>query len=124
MTYASPAAVKPFVQKGQLKMLGVVMSQRYPTLPDLPTIRETAGMESYDVESWFALFAPAGTPDAIVKRLNAEVRQALQTPGIANQLVEMVGTPSFEDADQARVFVRSEIKKYASILNTSNIGRE
>ena len=121
MTYSSPAAVKPFVQKGQLKMLGVVMSERYPPLADLPTIRETPGMEAFNVESWFALFAPAGTPDAIIRRLNAEVRQALKTPEIANQLTEMVGSPSFEDVDQAREFVRTEIEKYGKILGTLDI---
>ena len=121
MTFSSPGAVGPFVQKGQMKMLGVVMSKRYPALPELPTVQETPGMSSYDVESWFAMFAPANTPSAIVSRLNAEVREAMRNPEVADKLIKGVGMPSFEDEAQAKVFVANEINKYARILKDLNI---
>jgi tripartite-type tricarboxylate transporter receptor subunit TctC len=102
-------------------MLGVVMGERYPTLPNLPTIKETKGMEGYDIESWFALFAPGATPDSIVQKLNTEIRREMQIPEVANTLLEMAGKPSMEDPDEARRFVHAEIRKYANILRASKI---
>ncbi|HSW19563.1 MAG TPA: tripartite tricarboxylate transporter substrate binding protein [Ramlibacter sp.] len=121
MTFSSPGAVSPFVQKGQMKMLGVVMSKRYPALPDLPTVQESPGMAAFDVESWFAMFAPANTPAPVVRRLNAEVREAMKTPEVAEKLIKGVGMPSFEDEVQAKAFVANEIAKYARILRDLNI---
>lgn len=121
MTFASPGAVAPFVQKGQLKMLGVVMSNRYPPLKDLPTVHETPGMEAFDVESWFAMFAPANTPPEIVRRVNREIREAMKVPAIAEKLINSVGTPSFEDEVQAKQFVASEARKYSRILKELDI---
>lgn len=121
LTFSSPGSIAPFVQKGQMKMLGVVMSRRYPALPDLPTVQESPGMSAFDVESWFAMFAPANTPPAIVSRLNAAVREALKNPEIADKLIKGVGMPSFEDDQQAKAFVATEIGKYARILKDLNI---
>lgn len=121
MTFSSPGAIGPFVHKGQMKMLGVVMSKRYPSLPDLPTVQEAPGMAAFDVESWFAMFAPANTPPQIVSRLNAEVREAMRNPEVAEKLIKGVGMPSFEDEVQAKVFVANEINKYARILKDLNI---
>lgn len=121
LTFSSPGAVGPFVQKGQLKMLGVVMSKRYPALPGLPTIQETPGMRGFDVESWFAMFAPANTPPALISRINAEVRDALRVPEIAEKLIKGVGMPSFEDEIQAKAFVAHETSKYERILKELNI---
>lgn len=121
MTFSSPGSVSPFVQKGQMKMLGVVMSKRYPALPDLPTVQESPGMSAFDVESWFAMFAPAGTPPQIVSRLNAEIREAMRNPEVADKLIKGVGMPSFEDEQQARTFVSNEIGKYARILKELDI---
>lgn len=121
MTFSSPGAVTPFAQKGQLKMLAVVMAKRYPALPDLPTVRESPGMTAFDVESWFAMFAPAQTPPDVVARLNAEVRAAMRKPEIAEKLVKNVGTPSFENEVQAKKFVGDEIDKYARLVKALGI---
>lgn len=121
MTFASPGAVVPFAQKGQLKMLGVVMSKRYPGLPDLPTVQESPGMAAFNVESWFAMFAPSHTPPEIVSQLNAAVREAMRKPEVAEKLIRNVGTPSFEDETQAKAFVHEEIKKYTQILKALDI---
>ena len=123
MTFSSPGSIGPFVQKGQMKMLGVVMSKRYPALPQLPTVQETPGMAAYEVESWFAMFAPGNTPPAVVKRLNAEVREAMKNPEVAEKLIKNAGMPSFEDETQAKAFISAEISKYGSILQGMDIKR-
>ena len=121
MTFSSPGLIAPFVQKGQIKMLGIVMSKRYPSLKELPTVQETPGMEAFDVESWFAMFAPANTPPEIVRRLNTEIREAMKVPAIAEKLINNVGMPSFEDEVQAKQFVASEARKYSRILKELDI---
>lgn len=123
MTFSSPGSIGPFVAKGQMKMLGVVMSKRYPALPNLPTVQETPGMQAYDVESWFAMFAPGNTPPAIVKRLNTEVREVMKIPEVADKLIKNAGMPSFEDEEQAKVFIAGEIAKYGRILQAMDIKR-
>lgn len=123
MTFSSPGSIGPFVQKGQMKMLGVVMSKRYPALPQLPTVQETPGMAAYEVESWFAMFAPGNTPPAVVKRLNAEVREAMKNPEVAEKLIKNAGMPSFEDETQAKAFISAEISKYGRILQGMDIKR-
>lgn len=121
MTFSSPGLVAPFVQKGQLKMLAVTMNKRYPAMPELPTLRESPGMAAFDVESWFAMFAPGQTPPDVVERLNAEVRAAMRKPEIADKLVKNVGIPSFENQIEAKKFIHDEIDKYARIVKALGI---
>ena len=78
-------------------------------------------MEAFDVESWFAMFAPANTPPEIVRRLNTEIREAMKVPAIAEKLINNVGMPSFEDEVQAKQFVASEARKYSRILKELDI---
>ena len=78
-------------------------------------------MENFNVESWFAMFAPANTPNEIIKRVNYEIREALKIPAISEKLITTVGAPSFEDEVQAKQFVASEIRKYARILKDLDI---
>jgi len=121
MTYASPASIKPFVARGELKTLAVVMSERYPMLPDLPTVKESPGMGGYDVESWFGLFAPGGTPPAVVQKLNAEVQRIMQLPEVTKTLTETAGMPARTTPEQAQQFVHDEIAKYRQVLKTANV---
>ncbi|WP_034279526.1 Bug family tripartite tricarboxylate transporter substrate binding protein [Advenella kashmirensis] len=121
MTFSSPGAVMPFAQKGQLRVLAVAMSKRYSELAELPSIKESPGMSAFNVESWFALFAPAGVPSSIITRLNAEVREAMHKPEVAEKLIKNVGIPSFEDETQAKAFIDEEIARYSTIVKELNI---
>ena len=71
----------PFVKDGKLRALGVTGDRRSPLAPDVPTLREL-GYTGYDVNPWFGLSAPAGTPRPIVDRINAEYLRALKHPDI------------------------------------------
>ncbi|MCZ4315756.1 tripartite tricarboxylate transporter substrate binding protein [Comamonadaceae bacterium G21597-S1] len=91
------AVVAPHVQSGKLKLLAVTQAARSATAPTAPTVGET--IKGYEVTSWLGLFAPAGTPPAIVNRVNAEVKKALLDPATAQELgaraLEVVaGTPA------------------------------
>jgi tripartite-type tricarboxylate transporter receptor subunit TctC len=75
----TPAAVVSQVQAGRLKALAVTGKQRLAALPNVPTASE-AGLKGFELDSWFALYAPAGTPSDIVQRLNTEVAKVLSSP--------------------------------------------
>ena len=75
---------RPFYTTGKLRALGVSTAQRWPSMPDIPTIAET--LPGYDAGTYYGMFVPKGTPAAIVSRLNAEVNKILQDGGIKNSL--------------------------------------
>ncbi len=78
MMFATAAAVSSFLEAGNLRALGVTTAQRSPTQKDIPTIAE-AGVPGYAAESWYGIYAPAGTPRAIIDRLNSVINKVLQS---------------------------------------------
>jgi tripartite-type tricarboxylate transporter receptor subunit TctC len=121
MTYASPGTVRGLVERGDLKMLGMALQERYSLLPDVPAIREDANMKSFDVESWFGMFAASGTPEPIITKINALVQEAMQKPEIAKVLLETAGIPMQTTPQQAQDFISREIEKYKVLLTEANI---
>lgn len=119
MTFASPAAVRGYMQKGQLRALGVTTAQRLSIMPDIPTIGEA--VPGYEMQSWFALFAPAGTAPAIVNRLNKEVVALLREPALATKLNETVGIPSFESPGEFANTLAEDVKRFGAIISSANI---
>ena len=77
----------PLVREGKLRALGVTSAKRSPAAPEIPTLAEQ-GMPGFEAVSWFALFAPAGTPKPIVDKLQAEVKKILGTPEVAKRLAD------------------------------------
>ena len=119
-TFTGAPAVLPHVRHGRLRALAVSSPQRLPTLPDVPTVAES-GFPGFDADQWYGIVAPAGTPAALVARLNAEINTALQTPAVAQQLagegaIPMPGTPrAFAD------LIASEIPRWAQVVKAGNI---
>lgn len=118
--FAAAPTTLPFAKSGRLRALGVSGAKRSPFLPDIPTIAQ-AGVPGYEVSSWSALFAPAGTPAAIVKSINAEVgkglRQADALEVLARQgLEQAAGTP-----EDLASLVRTEVTKWAKVIKTTGI---
>ena len=86
-----PSAL-PHVKAGRLRALAITSAQRSPLLPDVPTFAES-GFPGFEVHSWFGLAAPAGTPRAVVERLNAELGKVLATPDMRQRLLDMAAIP-------------------------------
>ena len=108
----------PNVQAGRLRALAVTGSARTAALPDLPTVAE-AGVPGYEASTWYAMFAPAGTPVAIVERLHKDVSSVVKSQDIRRQLsavgIESVGgTP-----EQLAKYLRSEITKWGKVAKAS-----
>jgi tripartite-type tricarboxylate transporter receptor subunit TctC len=97
MLFASYVSVRPHIEGGRLRMLAIASTERHPNIPDVPTMAE-AGYPDVQMQQWFGLFAPAGTPEPIVKKLNTEFVKALQSDDVKNQMQAQVvfvipGTP-------------------------------
>jgi tripartite-type tricarboxylate transporter receptor subunit TctC len=108
------------IKAGKLTAYAVTGTQRVPTLPDVPTMAE-AGLPGYDSTGWFGIVAPAGTPDAIVSRLNAEINAALKD----GPTLETMGTMGVAAAPgtsaQFASYIASETTKWANVIRTARI---
>lgn len=105
---------------GTLKALAVTTPRRVARFPDLPTLAE-AGLEGYDMASWFGLFAPAGVPWAIVDRLYAETTKALRSPVVVKVLRDAAAEPGGQPPDAFAAFVRAEAARLGALIKSAGI---
>jgi tripartite-type tricarboxylate transporter receptor subunit TctC len=110
-----PAAA-PHVKSGKLRGIAVSSAQRVRSFPDVPTAQE-AGLAGYQVTTWYGVFAPAGTPPAIVRRLHADTVKAMQTPDTRSKLegIGADGTVS-RSPEEFAALVRADTARYAKIV--------
>jgi len=108
----------PLVREGKLRALGVTSLKRSPAAPEIPTIAEQ-GLPGFEAVSWFALFAPAGTPRPVIDRLQAEVKKILAVPEIAKKLAEIGLDPVGSTPDELAAYQRAEIVKWARVVKES-----
>lgn len=108
----------PHVQAGKLRALAVSSAERAPVAPDVPTIAEAA-LPGYEAIAWNGLFAPAGTPRAIIDQLNAEVVRALQSEKVKEQLASLGATAQPTTPSDFSTYVRDEVAKWAKVVKES-----
>lgn len=106
------------VREGKLRALGVTSAQRSPAAPEIPTIAES-GLPGFDAVSWFALFAPAGTPKPIVDKWATEVRRVLKLPDVAKRLADNGLEPVGSTPEELAAYQRAEIAKWAKVVKDS-----
>jgi len=100
---------------GRVRLLGVTTATRVPAIPEIPTIAE-AGVPGYESITWFGLFGPKGLDKAIVDRINAAVKAALETPSVRERLAQLGNTPRWEDPAKFRQTVKSDRAKWAEVV--------
>ena len=118
--FDSVAASIPFIKSGQLRGLAVASSQRVPTLPDVPTIAE-AGVAGYDVDNWFGLYVPKGTPTDIVKQLHAVVARTLAEPAMIASLVQKGFIVFPGDGARLGQLTATERAKWGAVIKAANV---
>jgi tripartite-type tricarboxylate transporter receptor subunit TctC len=115
MMIANAPVVLPYIKSGKLIGLASTSAARPAMLRDLPTLSE-AGLKGYEADTWYGLFAPAGTPPAVVQKLNADVVAVLKSPEIqaffAQQGAEVIG----DSAADASAKVRAEVEKWHGVI--------
>jgi tripartite-type tricarboxylate transporter receptor subunit TctC len=107
--------VLPYIRTGKLRALAVTARQRAEILPEVPTIVE-AGYPNYALDLWTGFFAPAGTPAAVVNKLNAEIVAALSTPALQAQLATTGATAAVMPPAKFAAFVREEWQSYGKVV--------
>ena len=115
MMISAPPAVMNHFRTGRLRPLVVSSLKRSPALPEVPTIAES-GIPGFDATAWYCLMAPAGTPAAIVQRVNAALTKALAAPSVRERLLAEGAAPESSTPDELRVFIRDEIAKWAKAV--------
>jgi tripartite-type tricarboxylate transporter receptor subunit TctC len=120
VSFETVTVAAPHIKSGKARALAVTSAKRTRVLPDTPTMRE-AGVPNFDVASWQALYAPAGTPPAIVSRMNAEVEKILATPEVAVKLDNLGLEHAPNTPAQFAEFNRAELVKWAKIVKDSKI---
>jgi tripartite-type tricarboxylate transporter receptor subunit TctC len=106
------------VLAGMLRALAVSTAERASTMPDLPTLQES-GVPDFDVTSWYGITTPAGVPRPIVERLSAEFVAALHDPAIARRMREFGAEPAPLGSAEYDAFMRSEVAKWAPVVQAS-----
>ena len=101
----------PHVKAGRLRALGVSGTKRSVLLPDVPTVDEATGLRGFQAGSWLGLLAPAGTPRAIVARLNEAAAQTLRNPEIRARLIAIGGEPVGNNPQEFAAFLRDDYQK-------------
>ena len=112
-----PSAIA-HVRAGKLRAIAVTTAKRSEQLPQVPTIAES-GVPGYEATSWFGLFAPAGTPVAVVTKLNAAIVKVLGQPEVKRKITEQGGDPSPEKPEQFAAFIQAESLKWGKVVRDS-----
>ncbi|MEA3192837.1 MAG: hypothetical protein QOD26_1170 [Betaproteobacteria bacterium] len=118
LLFTPASTVIPNVAAGKLAALAVIGRQRLAALPDVPTMTEQ-GVAGFESGLWFGLNAPAGTPPAVIERLNAEVRRAFGAAEVKAQLATQGIVPAPGSADSFAAFIREETGKWARVVRES-----
>ena len=123
MIIAPPTAVMANIKAGKLRALATTGPQRWPGLPDVPTVADQ-GVPGYDVRSWAGLMAPAGTPRAVIERLNAEVQKVLPLPAVKARLEDMGGEVRGSTPEEMKTLVASQTQKWIQVVNDAKIPKQ
>ena len=113
----------PHIQAGKVRALAVTSAQRSAALPNVPTMQE-AGVANFDVSSWQAMYAPAGTPSAIVMRLNNEIEKILAQPDVKAKLDQLGLVHNPNTPEQFAEFGRKEIAKWTQVVQDGKVKAE
>lgn len=123
LTFGTAPPFMPHIASGKLRVLAVTGKQRLPSLPDVPTTAE-AGYPKVDATSWFAVFAPAGVPKAVVDKLTADIRTVVQSPTFQQKAQEQGATADYQTPAQLGDKVRADLANWATVVKTSKIEAE
>lgn len=120
LTFGTAPPFMPHIQAGKLRVLAVTGASRLPSLPDVPSTAE-AGFPKLDASSWFAVFAPAATPDAVVQKLAGEIGRVVNTPAFRKLAQDQGATADFQDPAQLAARVTADLARWSQLAKTARI---
>ncbi|NYT22608.1 tripartite tricarboxylate transporter substrate binding protein [Alcaligenaceae bacterium] len=120
MMFDAALSSGPQVRNGKMKLLAIGTEQRDPSWPDTPTVSES-GLPDFGAYTWSGLFAPAGTPAAVVKKIQEDADAVLRSDGVRKALLEQGAQAGGGTSEELAQFVDSEIAKWAKVIKDGNI---
>jgi tripartite-type tricarboxylate transporter receptor subunit TctC len=120
MMFENVAVMTPHIKKGSMRPIAVTSAKRTPLLPDVPTVIES-GVPGFEVLGWFGVFAPAGTPPDVVKRLNAEINKIIAKPSVVQRFAELGAEPLGGTPEQLAAWLKSEQDKWGRLIRETGI---
>ncbi len=121
MIFSQLSTAKPFIDGGQLRALGVASKARSAVLPNVPTIAEAGEMPGFESVSWYALMAPARTPDPVIHKLNDGVVRALNLPDVKAALAAQGATPIGNSPAELAAVIVADTARWGKIIKEANI---
>lgn len=123
LMFASIISTRQHIEAGKLRALAMAGSRRAAAAPEIPTIAE-AGVPGYAVDVWYALLAPAATPRPVLERLNGAVAQILKSPDVTQKLAAIGLEPVAEGLTPSDAYIKSEIRKWARVVDAAKISSD
>lgn len=123
MFITTPPSVIGHIASGRMKALAYTGSKRHPSMPNVPTSAE-AGLPGYEVESWFAVFAPAKTPPEVVARLSAEIKKIVESESFRKKVDEQGAFATYMDSAALGKFVDQELVAWSKVIKAADIKPE
>ena len=121
--FGNMASALPHVKNGKLKALAVTGAKRSPAAPELPTVAES-GMPGYQVYEWNAIFAPAGTPGAVINRLQSEISKVVRIPEVRDRVLALGGEIVASSPAELGAWVREQSASWSRVVRAANIKPE
>jgi tripartite-type tricarboxylate transporter receptor subunit TctC len=121
--FTSPVAAQPLVKAGRLRQIAVTSAQRFPPLPEVPTLAES-GYPQIDITSWWGLLTPAGVAQEIIARLHAVTVKALNSPEVTERLSRQGAAVMTNTPDEFAAFIRSEIERWGRMVHAAGARRD
>lgn len=113
----------PPVKAGRAVALAVTGARRSSALPDVPTVAETPGLKGYEASNWYGMVAPAGTPPALIRRLQDELHAALKATEVRDALLSRGIDPDTSTPEEFTAYIRSETAKWEKVIRSANLKR-
>ena len=120
LLFDAPPSSLPFVRSGRLRALGISTLRRTPLLPDMPTIHE-AGVPGYEVLTWSGICAPAGTPKAVVARLNEAIVQGVTSRETRDRFAAIGADVVANSSEEYRKFILAELAKWSRVIREAGV---
>ena len=114
------ATVSPLVKAGKLRIVGIPAPKRLPQFADIPTVSES-GLPGYEMNSWFAVMAPTGTPKAVIDKYQSEVVKALADAGVREQFASQGLTPLGTTPAELAVLLKAQLSRYGKLIREAGI---
>jgi tripartite-type tricarboxylate transporter receptor subunit TctC len=123
MMFDTTVVAGPHIESGKLRALAVSSAKRVPSMPTVPTVAES-GVPGYEVVSWQAIYAPAGTPKPLIDRLHGEIARILATAEMQERLAKLGMQGADMTPQQLGAFQKAEVEKWAAVIKSANIKLE